>query len=586
MKSTTILSSALAAGLTAAVFAGGSAQFELVATTADAGIPGFPQYVWVPNAYGNPTITDDGSIYFTGKLGGADITTANARVIMFGQPGAFQLCARDGSAVLSGGPDGAVFNFSSGVNGLNSSTVGAPNGLCLISGNMNLGGVVATDDTMAWVGAPGAWSPIAREGQAAPGTAGCTMSSSMSLSSMKVNNNGQVLLYSTLAGGDSTTTNNKAIFRASPNGIDLICRMGDAVPGAIEGTLFGAPDSFNHYINHDGDLVFTATLAAGTGDVTTNNDKVLLSTRGGLHVVAREGSDIPGHAGLQFKSTGTFSTAPRTFYSDGSVLFSAGLQGDGVDASNDSAIFIERDGVFTMLLREGAALSDGSTFFAVNISSFLMTDTGWFAMQGITTDTTNNTFIAVGQVGQPLQVIAKTGAQIPGAPEGALYGNLNGSTNLVMNNNGQVYFKNTATGAVATTDNEFHFAWSAAAGLSTLLREGDPMPTGGTMNTFFVLGSTAQNGEGSSSCLSSSGWLAFNGRSLDTDGVNYTYFVGRVQLPEGASCPADLDASGAVDGADLAALLGAWGSADGDVDGNGATDGADLAAMLASWGSC
>ncbi len=228
--------------------------------------------MWVPNQFGNPTIADDGSMYFTGKLGGADVTTANARVILFGQPGAFQLCARDGSAVLSGGPDGAVFNFSSGVNGLNSSTTGAPNGSCFISGNMNGGGAVAADDTMCWVGAPGSWSQLAREGQAAPGTAGCTMSSSMSLSSMKVNNNGQVLIYSTLAGGDSTTTNNKAIFRAGPTGMDLVCRMGDAVPGAVEGTVFAAPDSFNHYINHDGDLVFTATLAVGTGDGTTDGE--------------------------------------------------------------------------------------------------------------------------------------------------------------------------------------------------------------------------------------------------------------------------------------------------------------------------
>ena len=53
-------------------------------------------------------------------------------------------------------------------------------------------------------------------------------------------------------------------------------------------------------------------------------------------------------------------------------------------------------------------------------------------------------------------------------------------------------------------------------------------------------------------------------------------------------CPADLDGSGAVDAADLAALLGAWGSAGGaaDLDGSGAVDAADLAAMLGAWGGC
>lgn len=51
-------------------------------------------------------------------------------------------------------------------------------------------------------------------------------------------------------------------------------------------------------------------------------------------------------------------------------------------------------------------------------------------------------------------------------------------------------------------------------------------------------------------------------------------------------CPADLDASGVVDAADLAALLGAWNTAGGDLDGSGTTDAADLAALLGAWGAC
>ncbi len=51
-------------------------------------------------------------------------------------------------------------------------------------------------------------------------------------------------------------------------------------------------------------------------------------------------------------------------------------------------------------------------------------------------------------------------------------------------------------------------------------------------------------------------------------------------------CPADLDGSGAVDSADLATLLDAWGSATGDVTGDGVTDANDLAALLVAWGPC
>jgi hypothetical protein len=46
----------------------------------------------------------------------------------------------------------------------------------------------------------------------------------------------------------------------------------------------------------------------------------------------------------------------------------------------------------------------------------------------------------------------------------------------------------------------------------------------------------------------------------------------------------DLDFDGDVDAADLALLLGSWGTPAGDVDGNGTTDAADLAVLLANWG--
>ena len=54
----------------------------------------------------------------------------------------------------------------------------------------------------------------------------------------------------------------------------------------------------------------------------------------------------------------------------------------------------------------------------------------------------------------------------------------------------------------------------------------------------------------------------------------------------GIDTPADIDNSGAVNGADLALLLGAWGSAGGgaDISRDGTVDGADLALLLNAWG--
>lgn len=55
-----------------------------------------------------------------------------------------------------------------------------------------------------------------------------------------------------------------------------------------------------------------------------------------------------------------------------------------------------------------------------------------------------------------------------------------------------------------------------------------------------------------------------------------------------APCDGDVNASGSVDGADLAAVLAAWGSSDpaADINGSGVVDASDLAVILAAWGPC
>ncbi|MFO0873050.1 MAG: hypothetical protein U0575_03650 [Phycisphaerales bacterium] len=53
-----------------------------------------------------------------------------------------------------------------------------------------------------------------------------------------------------------------------------------------------------------------------------------------------------------------------------------------------------------------------------------------------------------------------------------------------------------------------------------------------------------------------------------------------------AACVGDVNGDGMVDGADLGALLAAWGTQDLDLNGDGINDGADLGALLASWGAC
>ena len=78
-------------------------------------------------------------------------------------------------------------------------------------------------------------------------------------------------------------------------------------------------------------------------------------------------------------------------------------------------------------------------------------------------------------------------------------------------------------------------------------------------------------------------WSLFAfGADICTQIAQYSVVIERAQ------CTGDLDGSGVVDGADLAGLLGAWGTpgSPADLDGDGTVGGADLGVLLGNWGTC
>jgi len=85
------------------------------------------------------------------------------------------------------------------------------------------------------------------------------------------------------------------------------------------------------------------------------------------------------------------------------------------------------------------------------------------------------------------------------------------------------------------------------------------------------------------------GWQLTRAASIDADGriagvgKHYGLQRGFVLTPR---APADFNADGAVNAADLALLLGAWGTRDlvFDLDGDGVVGAADLGALLGAWG--
>ena len=130
------------------------------------------------------------------------------------------------------------------------------------------------------------------------------------------------------------------------------------------------------------------------------------------------------------------------------------------------------------------------------------------------------------------------------------------------------------TGAFASLNqwNEFIYRWNVANGEGSLSLNGSVVASH-TTTAFGAL-------------YASNLFATTDAAPGTTNAFGYFDDLVLAAVSPSTPCPADLNADGTVDAADLAALLGAWGTAAGDVNGDGTTDAADLAALLGAWGAC
>jgi hypothetical protein len=569
-------------------------------------VPGLDA-VWVPNQFNNPTIDSNGFIYFRGQFAGPGITTANSRGIFRVADGTFSLIAREGSPLPGDLLPGLVINTTAGTNGLSSANMITGNGGVIVAGSANGPGVTASNnDFNAFVSASGTASLLAREGDAYPGAAGVTMTVAQLSSGTYCDNNGAAIASVTLAGTGVVTTagaaqNNSAVVVYSPSGTQVVFRRGDAAPGAGAGDNWTIPagtvmqqDTFGLFKN--GDMVgFSGTLLNTDGSVPTSADKVyLVNTGTGLRIFAREASEIPGFPGITFKDTSSpVAWGNHPIRNDGAVLFLATLGGAVTPTVDDSAIMLEHNGVYSVLLRRGDSIpgiDDGLVYSTPNTSAFLMNASGLLCYQGIlmnpdgTAAAANATYVGYRKADGTKGMIIRQGQPVPGF-DGATFGSLNGSTSICLSDAGICVFSaNAIGGAFGKTGGSAIMAWDEVNGVRVLAKTGDTNFTGTPVNQISLIGSTGNNGNGHNSGISPSGKLTLRAG----DSVNAVYTIATIQLDAGSSggCAADLNADGTVGADDLAALLNGWGGTSPDLTGDGIVTAEDLAVMLSAWGAC
>ena len=620
MSNRTPLAVVTAASLVA-VAHGQSVTWETLARqSTDINVAGVPTAVWVPGAFNNGCIDDEGRVVVSNTIQNADatLTNANQRVLMRGVPGALSLIARNGSPALAGAPAGAVFNqliAGSGVNGITTTFSNSSSGYMVVGGMLNGGSVVHTagptqNNSAMWlVGPDGTAYLMGIVGMQAPGAAAGTYLSTnysgtnLSASSARVSNDGKFLWFSNTAGGDTVTSgtaaNNYGFFllnTGGPSAAQLVFRRGQVAPGLTDGTYVSAFSSFAGILN-GGSVLTTATLAGGPTS-TANDSAVLLSLAGQQRIAVREGDAVYGLPGLTF--TGSFTVNGRGFRADGRFVFTASVAGPDVTTANDMVFCLyEPNGGSRVIVREGdtSATWGGNVFSNVNTTGLCLTADGHVIFNaGLNTAEPFYSYMVDYDIASAaFSVIIRGGDQAAGLPVGVNYApTFAGSSNPQINSKGEMVVSMPLAGSVTPgTDDRALFAWSASTGVRMLVRLGSTDLTGFALKSFAPIGNAGQNGNGGSTGLSETGWFVMNASDANPDtptGTDYMMVRTKVFGPT-ATCTGDFNDDGQVDGQDLGVLLSAWGSCQAracapDLNDDGQVDGQDLGIILSVWGAC
>ncbi len=193
-----------------------SGSLSLAVRTGDAAPDTAPGVVYSKIIF--PKFNNTGQIAFAGSLTGPGVTSSNDNGIWSEGSGSLSLLVREGDAAPGMAP-GVVYSSLSSPE-LNDA------GQTAFAGLLTGPGVGVINDGGIWSGGPGSYSLIAREFDAATGTAQGVRH--RSFGKLVLNAAGQVAFMGSLSGTGVDDTNDRGIWATDPTGLlTLIARSGD-----------------------------------------------------------------------------------------------------------------------------------------------------------------------------------------------------------------------------------------------------------------------------------------------------------------------------------------------------------------------
>jgi hypothetical protein len=310
---------------------------------------------------------------------------------------------------------------------------------------------------------------VALSGHAAPGVGGGITFSGFSLGvAPRLNNRGQVVFTALIAGPGVNNSNGNVLYsEGQGQGLSLVGRAGDAVPGLNPGIL--GPNFELPQINNRGETEFLNRQAIFRFSDAENGALKLLVQKG--DVISSLGADIHldgiGHV---------------LFSDQNQAVFFGSLGGTGIDRTNAGAIFkLSGSGELAPFVRGGdvAPVSEQGLVFEGYFSSIAINGKGETAFEaGLLPTGADNSYgwgIFTEGGGNGLSLIARSGDQAPGTKAGVLFRIF--LADLDISDSGHTAFSSLLTGVDVNASNDTGvFVKRTDSGLTLLAREGDPVP--------------------------------------------------------------------------------------------------------------
>ena len=262
-----------------------------------------------------------------------------------------------------------------------------------------------------------------------------------------------------------------AVFGSDAAGdTDLRMHGGAQAPGLASGVLLRgvAPAS----IDERGAIVIATTLVLDASrGIDFNHDAAIYRSTapGSIDLIFHEGADVPGWSGLAVSPTVVATN------DTGGVALRVRTPTSGISG------FLAPDGAggLGVAAREGDAIAPGLVLNAISGTPEL-NDAGRLAFFGDlggagATENSDGAILAR-DAGGALEIVVREGAQAPGAPAGALFGNI--ASAFDMNAHGQLALHSTlvTTGGVATPPISGIFGPDDAGDLTLRVARGDAVP--------------------------------------------------------------------------------------------------------------